>query len=62
MQIWSKLEYLVAAAGRLREHLCRATGYGDEDEIRRLRAELAFIAKQRRDAVSDLNDQIALRV
>jgi hypothetical protein len=60
MQAWSELERVVTSAAMLREHLYRAIGYGDEAEIRRLRSELAFIAKQRRDALTNLNDQIAL--
>ena len=60
MVTWYKLEHLAGMVVSLRIHLNRAIGYGDEGEIRRLRAELAFIAKQRRDALTKLNDQIAL--
>jgi hypothetical protein len=60
MQTWSKLEHLAGVLMSLRAHLGRAIGYGDEAEIRRLRAELAFVAKQRREALSNLYRQIAL--
>ena len=60
MQIWSKLEHLADMVVSLRAHLGRAIEYDDAAEIRRLRAELAFAAKQRRDALTDLNHQIAL--
>jgi hypothetical protein len=60
MLTWNKLEHLAGMVVSLRTHLNRAIGYGDEAEIRRLRAELAFIAKQRRVALADLNRQFAL--
>lgn len=60
MEAWGELERAVTTAAMLREHLYRATGYGDEAEIRRLRAELAFVAKQRRNTLTNLNHQIAL--
>ena len=60
MLTWNTLEQLPGIVVSLRRHLGRATEYNDQAEIRRLRAELAFVAKQRRDALSDLNRQIAL--
>ena len=60
MLTWNKLEQLAGMVVSLRRHLGRAIEYNDEAEIRCLRAELAFVAKQRRDALSDLNRQISL--
>ena len=60
MPIWNKLEHLAGMVVSLRRHLSRAIEYDDEAEMCRLRAELAFVAKQRRDTLSELNRQIAL--
>jgi hypothetical protein len=58
MDTWRELERLAALVAMLQARLSRATEYGDEPELSRVRSEMAIAAKRREYILARLGGEI----